>query len=115
MTRHRAAVIEGGESVSDMAQIQERQSHLKTERVIPVHCRALLMTSLYLDHDLVDLAGEGVVALLVVAGNVGLAVEPHVRAFICGERERLGLRNFPLGDVLAIDAEDRPAARARLG
>ena len=58
------------------------------------------------DRHLDDLAGEGVVALLVVGGHVRLAVQPHVRAFVRGERERLGLRDLCLR---------RPSCRRRSG
>ena len=70
---------------------------------------------LLLDRHLDDLAGEGVVALLVVGGDVGLAVEADVRAFIGREHEGLGLRDLAFGDLLAVDAEDRLAAGAGLG
>ena len=52
------------------------------------------------DGHLDDLAGEGVVALLVVVGDIRLVVDADVRAFVRGEHERLGLRDVPLGDLL---------------
>ena len=70
---------------------------------------------LLLDRHLDDLAGEGVVALLVVGRHVGLAVQAHVRAFVGGEHEGLGLGDVPFGDLLAVDAQDRLAAGAGLG
>src|SRR5512134_1126161 len=62
-------------------------------------------TGPHVDLDPDDAAGEGVGGgRLVVVGHVGLAVEAHVRAFIPGEYERLGLRNFSFGNLVAINA-----------
>src|SRR5262245_59433640 len=62
-----------------------------------------------------DPTGEGVVTRRVVVRDVRLAVHAHVRALVGGERVRLRLRDPALGDLLAIDAQDRPATRAGRG
>lgn len=56
-----------------------------------------------------DLAGELVVALLVIVGDRRLAVEADIRAFV--GREEIGLRAVDptFGDLLTID-EDRTLA-----
>ena len=52
--------------------------------------------------------------LLVVGRHVRLGIHAHVRAFVTGEGEGLGLGDVAFGDLLAVHAEDRLAARAGL-
>src|SRR5664279_6647628 len=70
---------------------------------------------LRIDRDLEDLAGELVVSLLVVVRYRGFTVYTHIRAFVGGKCEGLGLRYVSFRHFLAVNVEDRPASRARFG
>jgi hypothetical protein len=59
-----------------------------------------------LDRHLDNLALEVRGTRHVVIGHHGLVVHADVDTFVCGERERLGLRDVALSHDLAVDAQD---------